>query len=122
MIQKAIEKINAEVQKAPNDVYRAKVGEYIIDHILTDKDAEKVLDEGKTLEKAMTDVQEKALKEAQGDAMVKKAVIEQTEVFGWAMKYFGLQDVESINPKTAAEKPKGKTAEKALSLSLDDFF
>ncbi len=118
MIHKAIEKINAEVQKAPNDTYRAMIGEYIIDHIITEEDAEKVLDENKTLEKALEVVVSNARKQAQNN----KAVIISTTVFGWAMKYFGLQDGETANTQTVAESPKGKSAEKALSLSLDDFF
>ncbi len=118
MVQKAIEKINAEIQKAPNDIYRAIIGEYIIDHMLTDEDAAKVLDEKKTLGKALEEINSKAKKQATGST----AFIENSVVYGWAMKYFGLEGEDSPNPQTAAEKPKEKPAEKGIVLNLEDFF
>lgn len=114
MIEKAITKINAEIQKAPNDTYRAIIGEYIIDHILTEDDAAKILDEDKTLEKALEEVVSKAQKQAQKN----KAVIVSTTVFGWVMEYFGLECEEKAYPQTPAEKPKAK----GIVLSLNDFF
>ncbi len=122
MIQKAIEKINTEIQMSPNDTYRAVIGEYIIDHIITDEDAAKVLDEKKTLGRALEEVVSKAKKQARGS----KAFIEDSVVFGWAMKYFGFEGEfegeDSPNPQTAAEKPKEKPAEKGIVLNLEDFF
>ncbi|WP_312059352.1 Cas9 inhibitor AcrIIA9 family protein [Anaerotignum sp.] len=122
MIEKAIAKINVEIQMAPNNVYRARVGEYIIDHILSEDDAAKVLDKKKSLGKALEVIFSKARAQAIGD----NAWIEDSVVFGWAMKYFGLQDEELPNPQTTAKRREEKTAEKPVKkgvvLALEDFF
>ncbi|KAF5063577.1 PcfK-like protein [anaerobic digester metagenome] len=118
MIEKAIAKINIEVLKAPEDTYRAVIGEYIIDHILTTEDAERVLNENKTLEKALNEIVSKARKQAKGG----KAFVEDGVVFGWAMEYFGLQDENSPNPQTSAEKREEKPSKKGIALVLENFF
>ena len=51
-IENAIEKLNNDIQKHPQDQYRALVGEHMIDCITTEEIADKVLEEGKTLEAA----------------------------------------------------------------------
>ena len=118
MIDKAIAKINIAVLKVPEDTYRAVIGEYIIDHILTEEDAEKVLVEKRTLEKALEEIMSRARKQAKGG----KAFVEDAVVFGWAMEYFGLQDENSPNPQTSAERREEKPAKKGIALVLENFF
>lgn len=95
-ITKAIQKINEEIQKNPTDRYAALIGEHIIDCITTTEAAEKILTEKKTLKGALEEIKGKARKSALGGV----AVIEDSEVYGWAREYFGIK--EETKPKTAA--------------------
>ncbi|WP_312071849.1 hypothetical protein [Anaerotignum propionicum] len=143
MIEKAIAKINAEVQKAPCDAYWAIIGEYIIDHIITEDDAAKVLEEEKTLEKALDTVASKvrALASAGILAAKKRGVksgaynddetmccwaVDRGTIFCWVMQYFGLQGEDLPNLQTTAErreeKLKEKPVKKGVVLALEDFF
>lgn len=111
-IEEAIKKINIEVQKKPNDEYIALIGEHIIDQIATEEAADAVLQEEKTLDKAMEEIFKKAKAKASGS----RVAIRDDVVYGWAREYFGLEKAaEAANPQTAAEKESGH-------LSLDDFF
>ena len=92
-IMDATIKINTEIQKVPDDSYRAVVGEYIIDRIKTEADGEKVLQEDKTLEKAMQHITDAAKKKAKGNT----AVMRDDEVFALAMKYFELAEAEDVS-------------------------
>lgn len=103
-IEEAIKKINTEIQKEPNNRYLALVGENIIDCIMTDDDAEKVLQEGKTLAEAMKAIMKEASKKKQGSV----AVLQDAEVYRIAQAFF------SLNPQAPAEK-------KCVALSLEDF-
>lgn len=107
-IEDAIRKINTEIQKKPNDRYRALIGEHIIDSITSEVAAKKVLQEEKTLEKAMQEIQKKAEAQKSGSC----AVIEDSVVYGWAREYFGL----TAKPQTPAEE-----AKKGVCVSLEDF-
>ncbi len=86
MIDKAIEKINAAMQKDPDNRYMEIVGHYIIDRCVDEETAAKVTDEKKTLKGAMDAVVSKAQKAKQGNV----AVLMPDEVFGVVDQYFGL--------------------------------
>lgn len=60
MTEKAIEKINADMQKNPTDAYTEIIGQYIIDRCEEQTVAEKVAADGKTLKGAMDAVMKKA--------------------------------------------------------------
>lgn len=85
MIDKAIEKINAEMQKDPSDRYMEIVGHYIIDRC--DEALAARIAEGKTLKDAMTAVERKAKSVRNGRTVVPMTP---DEVFDEVDKYFGL--------------------------------
>lgn len=113
-IENAIEKLNNEIQKKPQDLYIALVGEHLIDCITTETAAEKVLEKGKTLEEALKKIRGNAKEKAVGGC----AVIADEEVYKWAREYFGLEAIEAGDVKSAnIAEPK----KKELHLSLEDF-
>lgn len=84
IIKKAIEKIDNESEKL--DVNAKKIASHIIDTYLnSDKNAEKVLDEKKTLGKCIENIISKAKQQAV-DGM---AMIDDETVFGWVQDYYG---------------------------------
>lgn len=70
-IENAIEKLNNDIQKHPQDQYRALVGEHLIDCITTEEIADKVLEEGKTLEAALKTILSNAKKIAMKEHLFK---------------------------------------------------
>ena len=107
MIQQAIVKINAEMQKAPNDKQLEAIGHHVIDAITTEANAQAVLDEKKTLNGARTEVRSAAQKQAVNGM----AMIASDEVYAMVDKYFGLT---AATPVAAAP---GK-----VSLDIGNFF
>ena len=106
-IEDAIKKINTEIQKEPNNRYIALIGEHIIDCITSEAAAERVLQEEKTLERALTGIKNRAKQQqVKGHAVIEDAV-----VYGWAREYFGL----SAEASPESSKPS------LARLSLDDF-
>ena len=126
MKDKAIEKINAEMQKKPNDPYTEIVGHYIIDRCLDAACAEKVMADGKSLKGAMDAIMAKAKKAKNGNV----AVLTPGAVFGAIDEHFGFETdeaaqmaaISSASPATV-EPPKPKTPERASGsiISLEDF-
>lgn len=84
MIDKAIAKINAEMQKNPSSRYMEILGHYLIDRC-DEALATKIAGE-KTLKGAMAAVVKKAQGAKQGNA----ATLTFDEVFGEVDKYFGI--------------------------------
>ena len=86
MTERAIRKINEEMQKDPSDAYAEAIGHYVIDRAVGDElDAKRVLQDGKSLKGCLDDVKRKAKALAKnGVAMVRDDV-----VFGWVDVYFG---------------------------------
>lgn len=135
-IENAIEKLNNDIQKHPQDQYRALVGEHLIDCITTEEIADKVLEEGKTLEAALKTILSNAKKIAvkenlfkciNGEAAAENAkkeaasgcvAIADEEVYKWAREYFGIEAMEAEKPKSANI---AETKKKTLKLSLEDF-
>ena len=90
LIKKAIEKIDAEAEKL--DSTSAKViASYIIDNYLkNDINAEKILDEKKTLSDCFKSIKNKA----QAQAKSGMAMVSDTVVYTWAVEYYGLIGVQ----------------------------
>ena len=89
MIDKAIAKINAEMQKDPSDHYLEILGHYLIDRC-NEALAAKIKG-GKTLKRAMELVLKKARNAKKGDV----ATLTPGQVFGEVDKYFGLPTDEA---------------------------
>lgn len=88
----AIEKINTEMQKNPDDRYMEIIGTYIIDRCTNDIVEAKVGAEGKTLAGAMAAVTDAARKVKRGNV----AVLTHDKVFGVVDSYFAIPtDVEA---------------------------
>ena len=126
MNDKAIEKINAEMQKNASDQYTEIVGHYIIDRCLDAACAEKVMEDGKSLKGAMDAIMAKARKAKTGNV----AVLTPEAVFGAVDKYFGFPlnssaQMAALGLASAphTEPPKPQAAERAAApiISLDDF-
>ncbi len=108
MLTKAIEKINAEMQKAPNDKYIEAIGQYIIDRCSEESAAEKVLEAGKTLARCLDSVKTKA----RGKAKNGCAVMTDSEVFCLVCEYFGFGEKRSAESTKPAK----------VNVDLNDFF
>ena len=129
MVNKAIAKINAEMQKNSTDLYTEIIGQYVIDRITDDEIAEKILRDNKSLQKAMEAVTAKAKTKKQGNV----AVLAPSEVFGVVDKHFGLStDVPaqmkalqmpevSVMAPPVAVTPLRTTAKNQIALNLSDF-
>lgn len=85
LIQKAINKIDGEAEKL-KDTNATLIVSHIIDTYLTsNENAEKVLDEKKSLKKCIDSIKSKAKQQAiNGMAMV-----DDETVYGWAKEYYG---------------------------------
>ena len=83
----AIEKINAEMQKAPDDLYTEIFGHYLIDRCVDPEDELLIGAEGKTLEGAMKAVESEARKRVQKNV----AVLSDYETGKIVDAYFGLK-------------------------------
>lgn len=121
----AVEKINTEMQKRPDDPYTEVIGHYIIDRCGLDADCEKkAAGEKKTLAGAMRAVQEAAKKKAVNGC----AVLTPEAVFGEVDKYFGFPADELAQMRAMrgtgrvpAPEPAAQAAPAAVSLTLEDF-
>jgi len=120
MTERAIEKINAEMQKTPDDLYTEILGHYIIDRCGEPGTAEKVLDEQKSLKGAMEAVRGLASKKKSGAV----AVLTPAQVFGEIDRYFGFETDRAAQGQAmaaAGAAPVEAPKPKGLALDLADF-
>lgn len=89
MIQKAIEKIDKEMEQGNGNL--KAVANYIIDKLLgSEENAEKILDEKKSLKGCFSEITSKAKKQAENNC----AMIDDQTVFAWVREYFGVEESE----------------------------
>lgn len=122
MIDRAIEKINAEMQKDPSSRYMEIIGHYVIDRC--DEALAAKIAAGKTLKDAMTAVERRAQSKRGGRAVVPMAP---DEVFGEVDKYFGLSTDTAAQWKALGFPFVGTPAEEhphasSVDIDLADFF
>lgn len=122
----AVEKINTEMQKRPDDPYTEIIGHYVIDRCGLDAGCErKAAAEKKTLAGAMDAVMAAAKKKAVNGC----AVLTPDAVFGEVDRYFGfpadelaqLRAMRSAGGTPAPAAPAAPAAQAAVSLDLADF-
>lgn len=106
----AVERINKEMQEAPDDKFREVIGHYIIDRC-EDPGCEAKVTEQKTLEGALEAVTALAKKSQHGNC----AVLDDQTVFGEVDKYFGFPEYRTHERSSA---PAGNIS---LNLNLVDF-
>lgn len=84
-IQSAINKIDGEAEKL-KDTNATLIASHIIDtYLISDENAEKVLDEKKTLRKCIDNIKSKARSQAVNNV----AMVDDETVFGWVKDYYG---------------------------------
>lgn len=125
MKEKAIEKINTEMQKNPSDPYTEIIGQYIIDRAgASEEVAAKVVPATKSLKGAMNAVMTKAQAAKHGNV----AVLTPATVFGAVDAYFGIptdtaaqwKAINAAGAPAPAPEPK-PTGPKKLDLDFDAF-
>lgn len=111
MLQKAIEKINGEIDKAKGNQYIQIVGSFLINHLNSNpEEAEKVLNSEKTIAKSFEEMKNEANKKKVGNC----AVLTDQEGFEIVLKYF------EINTKiTKSETEIVTEATKEVSETID---
>ena len=113
-----IERINAEIQKKPDDRYTEIIGQYVIDRCAA-PEARKSVTSAKTLQGAMSAVYKLAQSKKQGAT----AVLTPGEVFGEVDRYFGFPSDEAAQWKAVGMTvPKAKERPARMSLDLDDLW
>lgn len=90
-IQKAIEKIDKEAEQLGGGQFMVIASHIIENYLVSDSNAEKVLDEKKTLSKCMDKCKNKARQQAKNNC----AIIEGETVLGWVSEYYGFEDLQS---------------------------
>lgn len=121
MIEKAIEKLESEMNKI-NNPYVQVVGQFLIQYVKSNQgDAEKIVLEGKTITKSLDEMRKAAEKKKVGNC----AVLTDQEGFEIVLKYFGIDGqaktdtMVHVECKTVPEiKPKAAID---FDISLDDF-
>ncbi|MFT5871133.1 MAG: hypothetical protein ACI8WT_000031 [Clostridium sp.] len=87
MIEKASEKLKAEIVKS-NDPCIQVIGEFLQQHLQDNhSNAEKILQEGKTIEKSFEEMRKVAAKKKVGN----HAVLTDQEGFRIVLEYFGIE-------------------------------
>lgn len=123
MIDRAIEKINAEMQKNASNTYVEIVGHYLIDRCSDDIAAARVMVEGKTLSGAMQAVESTARKAAVKNV----AVLTPDTVFDAVDSYFGITRDDDVRERTimaacaSSHMPVTPPVAKRVALDLTDF-
>ncbi|GAB6169674.1 hypothetical protein JCM1393_21340 [Clostridium carnis] len=124
MLNKAIKKINDEIEKE-NNPYVKIIGEYLLSVIENNEDAaEKILEKDKTIMKSL----ESMRKEAEKNKVGNMAMISDEEGFAIVLKYFEIKKAKKeklkVNESIKVINFKSKKEEKEediFNVSLDDY-
>jgi hypothetical protein len=99
MLGKAIEKLKAEIVKS-NDPCIQVIGEFLLQHVENNNsNAEKIMQEGKTIEKSFEEMRNAAVKKKVGN----RAVLTDQEGFAIVLKYFGIESSITNTPSKVKE-------------------
>lgn len=100
MLIEAIKKLKTEIVNSKNDPYIQVVGEFLISQIKNDpSNAEKIMQEGKTIEKSFEEMRKVAVKRKVGN----RAVLTDQEGFSIVLKYFGIESTITNTPSKIKE-------------------
>ena len=120
MTEKAINKINDEIEKEKNP-YVKVIGQYLLGVVKNNEDAaEKILSEDKSIMKSLDAMRKEAEKVKVGNM----AMISDEEGFAIVLKYFGIEKEENNIDDGKVIDFKAKREEKRediLNISLDDY-
>lgn len=115
-MEKAIEKINAEMQKDPTNTNLEIIGQYIIDRCVKSGEVVSAVNGGKTLSGAMDALSAEARKRAKGNC----AMLRDSDIFDIVDKYLSAPADEQVREATKrAVDGDAPAVKKAPSLDLD---
>jgi len=120
MLEKAIKKIKAEMVKN-NNPYVQVVGGFLLQYLqVNPNNAEKIIQEGKTIGQSLNEMRKAAEKKKVGNC----AVLTDQEGFGEVLKYFGIEGaIPIVVPKPIEVTPvtitQDKKAETEFNVELD---
>lgn len=84
-IKQAVAKVDGEAEKLNTDMAKVISSHIISTYLKSDNNADCVMDEKKTLDGCLKEINEKARKLAKNNT----AVVEASTVFGWVEEYYG---------------------------------
>lgn len=125
MLNRAIEKIKAEIDKEKNNPYVRVVGEFLLQHLSANQGAaEKIASTEKNILKSLDEMRKAAEKKKVGNC----AVLTDQEGFAIVLKYFGIEGVLSTAPAATEVAAPAVTLEETdkkpsidFDVKLDDF-
>lgn len=130
MIEKAIEKIKAEMEQKKNNQYIQAIGDFLLKQVEINRDAaEKICNGEKTIEKSLKEVEKIASKRAVAGC----AVMADHEVFKLVKEYYNFEAVQDKFIQVEAEeiheqiheevvsKKDSKVISVDFSTSIDDY-
>lgn len=89
MLEKAIEKIKSEMEKAKDDLYISVIGEFLLQYINSNPEAsDKILAKDKSIEKSLDEMKNIAKKKVSKGV----AMLTDQEGFTIVLQYFGIID------------------------------
>lgn len=118
----AIEKINEEMQKNPDDQYTEYIGSYVIDRCSDPDVAEKVMAEDKSLKGCMDEILGAAKKVAKQTTGGSVAAMTPNAVFAIVDTYFGIPADRDAWMKILCGLAPEPVNEETVSLDLASFF
>lgn len=93
MLNKAIEKLKAEIDGNKNNPYVQVVGEFLLQHLQDNpSNSEKIVQEGKTIGESLSEMRKVAEKKKVGNC----AVLTDQEGFKVVLKYFGIDAAVTV--------------------------
>lgn len=122
MIERAIEKIKAEMEQKKSNPYIQAIGDFLLKQVEINRDAvEKIASGDKTIEKSLKEVE----KIAKSKAVNGCAVMADSEVFDIVKKFYNFEAVQDkfiqVEVEIKEEKAERKVIEVDFSTSLDDY-
>jgi len=117
LITEAIKKIKDEMAKEKNS-YVKVIGKFLLQHLESNpEDAEKILNNSKTISKSLEEMRKIAKANKVGDC----AVLSDQEGFEIVLKYFGINGAREHVLKEVKPSTEEKVKDSSFNYSIDDF-
>lgn len=117
MLNKAIEKLKAEMKQNGNNSYIQVVGEFLLQHLEVNPEAaENILQSEKTIGKSLNEMR----KVAETKKVENCAVLTDDEGFAIVLKYFDIKGTTLIISKSGIKTAEVKSKNVDFNISLED--